>query len=119
MNNVNNRSVSFCEFLRQRRNTLRLKQADVAAALHVTEEAVGHWESGQRRMELNKIPRLAVVLRVNAADLCRKALDEWYPAFHDGLFPDRAKPMRCLEQSPQADSCSRPALPPAARSKPA
>ena len=63
MNNLSNRSVSFSEWIRQRRLELQLKQSDLAAELHVTDEAVGHWESGRRRPELNKIPRLAAVLQ--------------------------------------------------------
>ena len=96
MNNVNNRSVFFSEWIRRRRLELRLKQTDVAAELCVTEEAVGHWESGRRRPELNKIPRLAVVLKADPRELCRKALDEWHPAFYDGLFCDRLDPTRSL-----------------------
>jgi transcriptional regulator with XRE-family HTH domain len=97
MKNVNTRNVPFSDFIRQRRLELRLKQADIAAELHVTEEAVGHWESGRRRPELNKVPRLASVLKVQPQALCRKSLDEWYPAFYDGLFSDRPQPMRYLE----------------------
>ena len=89
-----------------------MKQADLAAALHVTDEAVGHWESGRRRPELNKIPRLAAVLNVSCRDLCRKALDEWYPAFYDGLFTDRPQPMRSL--APATPDSGRKLLAPAA-----
>jgi transcriptional regulator with XRE-family HTH domain len=105
MNNLSNRSVPFSDWIRQRRLELRRKQADLAAELHVTDEAVGHWESGRRRPELNKIPRLAAALKVSSRDLCRKALDEWYPAFYDGLFTDRPQSMRHLEPArPKQDS---------------
>ena len=112
MNRFINRSVPFCVILRERRTVLRLKQAEVAAGLNVTVECVGHWEAGRRRMELNKIPRAAAVLKVNAADLCRKALDEWYPAFYDGLFADRPQPMRSL--APATPDSGRKLLAPAA-----
>ena len=113
MNNLSTRSVSFCDWIRQRRLELRMKQADLAAALHVTDEAVGHWESGRRRPELNKIPRLAAALNVSSRDLCRKALDEWYPAFYDGLFTDRPQPMRCLEPARPTPGSGRKLLSPA------
>jgi transcriptional regulator with XRE-family HTH domain len=113
MNNVNNRSVSFSEFIRQRRLELRLRQADLAAKLCVTEEAIGHWESGRRRPELNKVPRLAAALKMNPRDLCAKALDEWYPAFYDGLFPDRQEPMRYLRPTSPTKDSGRKLLPPA------
>ena len=113
MNRFINRSVPFCVILRERRTALRLKQAEVAAELNVTVECVGHWEAGRRRMELNKIPRAAAVLKVNAADLCRKALDEWYPAFYDGLFPDRPQPMWHLEPARPTQDSGRKLLAPA------
>jgi transcriptional regulator with XRE-family HTH domain len=112
MKNVNNRSVSFSDFIRRRRLQLRLKQADIAAELHVTDEAIGHWESGRRRTELNKIPRLAAVLKVNPQALCRKALDEWYPAFYDGLFTDWPQLVRYLEPTSDDRQSSRKLLAP-------
>jgi transcriptional regulator with XRE-family HTH domain len=86
MNEQNNRSVPFAQFLRQRRTALRLRQAEIAAALRVEPETVGHWESGRRRMELDRIPRVAAILHLDTKDLCRRALSEWHPRFHDALF---------------------------------
>ena len=43
-------------------------QAEVAEALNVSPEAVTLWESGRRRMELSKIPRLAGMQRVWVAE---------------------------------------------------
>jgi transcriptional regulator with XRE-family HTH domain len=113
MNNLSNRSVPFSDWIRQRRLELRRKQSDLAAELHVTDEAVGHWESGRRRPELNKIPRLAAALKVSSRDLCCKALDEWYPAFYDGLFPDRPQPMWHLEPARPTQDSGRKLLAPA------
>ena len=78
--------------LRRRREELQLRQADIADALHVSPEAVTLWESGRRRMELSKIPRLAEVLRLDAKDLCREALAEFHPRFYRTLFGTRDVP---------------------------
>jgi len=110
MNQRNDRSVPFSEFLRRRRTALRLKQADIAAALHVEPESIGNWENGRRRMELDKIPRLAAILRVNANDLCRLALFEWHPRLYDTLFgADRPRSPR--EDAQQTGVSSRNLLP--------
>lgn len=75
--------------LRRRRQELSLVQADVAAALNVSDGAVTLWESGRRRMELSKIPRIAEVLQLDARELCIQALAEFHPGFHATLFGPR------------------------------
>jgi DNA-binding transcriptional regulator YiaG len=75
--------------LRRRRQELNLRQADVAAALNISAEAVTLWESGRRRMELAKLPRIAQVLQLDARELCLRALAEFYPTFHNTLFGPR------------------------------
>jgi transcriptional regulator with XRE-family HTH domain len=77
--------------LRRRRQELSLVQADVAAALNVSDGAVTLWESGRRRMELSKIPRLAEALQLDAKELCIQALAEFHPAFYNTLFGPRAE----------------------------
>jgi hypothetical protein len=47
---------------------------------------VGHWERGKRRIELDKLPRLAAVLQLNVQDVCRIALREFHPALYHALF---------------------------------
>ena len=81
--------------LRQHRLELRLTQAQIAEALHVSPEAVTHWESGRRRMELSKLPGLAAALHLDPKELCVKALAEFHPVFCAVLF-DRstADPVR-------------------------
>jgi len=81
--------------LRQHRLELRLTQAQIAEALHVSPECVTHWESGRRRMELSKLPGLAAALHLDPKELCVKALAEFHPAFCAVLF-DRstADPVR-------------------------
>ena len=81
--------------LRRRRQELSLLQADVAEALNVSPEAVTLWESGRRRMELAKLPRIAEALRLDARELCIQALAEFHPAFFRTLFgPRDAEPVR-------------------------
>jgi transcriptional regulator with XRE-family HTH domain len=75
--------------LRRRRQELSLRQADVAEALHVSPEAVTLWESGHRRMELAKLPRIAEALQIDARELCIQALAEFHPAFFHTLFGPR------------------------------
>ncbi|MEO8593213.1 MAG: helix-turn-helix transcriptional regulator [Candidatus Solibacter sp.] len=77
-----------------------LTQAEVAAAVHVTAEAITSWESGKRRMELSKLPRLGAVLQLNAKELCAQALLEFHPAFSAVLFGDCAVVPAHLQQKP-------------------
>ena len=72
--------------LRARRRALGLTQEQIAQEMGVGAEAVSLWEKGSRRMELNKVPRLAAILRLNPKDLCRSALAEWYPSLYAALF---------------------------------
>lgn len=72
--------------LRSRRDTLRLRQHQIGDALRVRPESVGYWERGKRRIELDKLPRLAKILQLNPQDLCRMALREFHPALYHALF---------------------------------
>ena len=72
--------------LRRRRRELRLRQADVAAACHVTKECVTLWEAGRRQMRFSKVPRLAAVLHLDAQELCARVLREYEPVFSHFLF---------------------------------
>lgn len=65
---------------------MRLNQAQIAAELNVGPESVCLWETGRRRIELDKLPRLAAALQLNAADLCRLALFERHPSLYGALF---------------------------------
>lgn len=78
--------------LRRRRHELSLIQAQIAEALHVTPECIGQWESGHRRMELSKIPRIAAALQLDAKELCVKALAEFYPLVYATLFGKDGSP---------------------------
>jgi transcriptional regulator with XRE-family HTH domain len=74
--------------LRRRRLELGLLQAEVAEELHVSAEAVTMWESGRRRMDLCKIPRIATALQLDPKELCTKALFQFHPSFSATLFGD-------------------------------
>lgn len=65
---------------------MRLNQAQIAAELNVGPESVCLWETGRRRIELDKLPRLAAALQLNPADLCRLALFERHPSLYVTLF---------------------------------
>ena len=78
--------------LRRRREELSLFQSQVAEALHVSPECVTQWEGGRRRMELSKLPRIAVVLQLDAKELCVKALAEFHPLVYAALFGNDAVP---------------------------
>jgi transcriptional regulator with XRE-family HTH domain len=109
MNQPNDGSVS--QFIRQRRIALRLKQAAIAAELRVEPETVGHWENGRRRMELDKVPRVAAILQLNKKDLCRMALFEWHPRLYATLFgTEPPRQPRCLETFRPNDESGRDAI---------
>jgi DNA-binding XRE family transcriptional regulator len=76
--------------LRRRREKLSMLQWEVAEALHVSPECATAWEAGRRRMEIDKIPRIAAVLQLDARELCARALEEFHPAFYQSLFGDCA-----------------------------
>ena len=112
MNESNDRSVSFSQLLRQRRLALRIRQSEIADALHVSAEIVSHWEAGRRRPQLNKIPPLAGILRLDVKDVCRVALFEWHPRFHAALFGTaRPAPPHCIDAARQETGSSRNLLP--------
>ena len=72
--------------IKERRTRLGLTQERIANALQVVPEAVGYWEREKRRIELDRVPRLAAVLELDEQDVCRLALFEHYPRLHAALF---------------------------------
>ena len=111
MNQMNNGSTSLSQLIRQRRGVLRLTQADVAAVLNVAPESICLWENDRRRMELDKLPRLAAILKLDPAALCRLALFQWHPCVYGALFgPQPPQPPSDLNQSTRATVQSAPAV---------
>src|SRR5664279_6141672 len=70
---------SVAELIRQRREDLGLSQEDIARQLMVTSDFVGLCERGMRKIGLERIPRLAEILEVNAKDLALMALSKEAP----------------------------------------
>lgn len=69
--------------IRNRRIELGLTQREVADGIGISSaDFVSLLEAGRRRLALNRLPRLASVLAVDANDLCRRALQEWQPEFY-------------------------------------
>ncbi len=77
--------------LRRRRHELKMSQADVAEALSVSPEAVVLWEGGRRRMELSRLPRIALALKMDPKDICIRGLSEYHPVFYATLFGPRTQ----------------------------
>jgi transcriptional regulator with XRE-family HTH domain len=86
-----NLCATFGATIRARRIALGLTQKAVATAAGWTRaEMVCMVESGDRRPDLDRIPRLADGLVLDPADLCKFALAECYPALYKALFGDTA-----------------------------
>ena len=63
------------EKLTQARKAARLTQADVAAGLDVSQQAVSRWESGQSKPSTEKLLELAKIYDVSLDWLCNEAAD--------------------------------------------
>jgi transcriptional regulator with XRE-family HTH domain len=86
--------------IRARRIELGYTQESVAkAAGWVAAEMVSMIETGRRSPNLDKIPRIARKLDLDAADLCRVALAESYPILYQTIFPTTVAPL-CIPQNP-------------------
>ena len=86
MNPSNGNNLCLTRVLKERRHLLHLNLLQIADRMRVTPESVGHWERGSRRMELNRVPRLASILQLDEQYLCRLALAEFHPAMYACLF---------------------------------
>jgi transcriptional regulator with XRE-family HTH domain len=82
MNGSTNSTVPVCTLIRRRRAGLSLTQAEIAAAVDVQPESVSLWENGRRRIELDRLPRVAAALQMDELELCWMALAEWHPRFY-------------------------------------
>lgn len=78
---------SLREFIRARREELNLTQVDIARAVGVTSgDFISLVEKGIRKLDLDRIPRLAEVLNTDAATVARMAIEEQYPLLAKTLF---------------------------------
>ena len=99
MNEQNNHNMSLSRLIKQRRDTLGLKQQEIADELKVLPESIGNWERAKRRIELDRVPPLAAILQLNPQDLCRLALFEIHPRLYATLFGAERPPQpRHIEQ---------------------
>lgn len=73
-------------FIRQRRLQLGLTQKAVAQMIGVTADFISLLESGERRLDLDRIPRLADALDVERFDLCASALRDRCPQLFAEIF---------------------------------
>ncbi|MGC2321034.1 MAG: helix-turn-helix transcriptional regulator [Terriglobales bacterium] len=88
------------EVLKHRRQELGLLQPDIARAIGVkSADFISLVESGQRSMDLNRIPALARVLKLNAKDLVLLAIQEQWPEAAAVLKAGRTSPgLKTLSQ---------------------
>ena len=84
--------LRFCRFLRHRRLQLGITQAEVAAAAGIASpDFISLVEQGRRRLELERVPRLARLLQLDPAELCRMALVDRAPHFAAQLLKRRRR----------------------------
>ena len=88
-------------FLKSRRAELGITQVEVARAIGIASpDFISLVEQGTRKIDLDRIPRLADVLQVNNSDLCKLALSEAYPALYKAVFSGAATTKVRPEDSP-------------------
>lgn len=91
------------ELLRKRRDALGLTQLDVARAVGVTSpDFISLVEKGIRNLDLDRVPRLAEVLRVDSPELCRIALEEQYPLLAHALLQTPARRRQPISEADAA-----------------
>ena len=75
---VNAAGVSYGEIIRRRRKEKGIKQEELGAKVSVGKNAVGAWESGRSRPDLNSVPVLCDVLGLSLEDFfgVRKTVSE-------------------------------------------
>jgi len=79
------------EVLKHRRQELGLLQPDIARAIGLkSADFISLVESGQRSIDLNRIPALARILKLNAKDLVMMAIHEQWPEAATVLTSGRA-----------------------------
>ena len=83
--------------IRERREQLKesehLTQTDIARAIGIeSPEFITMLEQGRRNLDLNKVPRLADVLKLDRKNLCKLALYETAPSLYAELFDTSLPP---------------------------
>jgi transcriptional regulator with XRE-family HTH domain len=86
-------SILMGDIVKERREQLGLTQVDLGRALGIASgEFLCMVEAGRRHFALENVPRLAAVLCLDAAGLCRCALREVAPQFYHSVFGDAIPP---------------------------
>lgn len=75
----------FTRFIRRRRQALGKTQSEIARACGLTEISITLVEGGHRHLGLERVPRMAAILDVDAAQLCRLALADQLPTLAAAL----------------------------------
>ena len=74
------------DYIKRRRHQLGITKQEVARAVNIgSADYLSLVESGKRRLELDRIPALALVLKVNAKELCLMAIGEVFPQVEEVL----------------------------------
>lgn len=73
-------------FIRRRRLQLGLTQKAVAQIIGVTADFISLLESGERRLDLDRMPRLADALGAERGDVCAWALLDRCPELFAEIF---------------------------------
>jgi transcriptional regulator with XRE-family HTH domain len=78
---------TLASFIKSRRYELGITQQEIAKTVGIASaDYLSLVESGKRRLELDRIPLLASVLKVNPKELCQMALNESCPAMASVIF---------------------------------
>jgi len=84
-------SILMRDIVKERREQLGLSQVELGRALGIASgEFLCMVESGKRHFALDNIPRLAAVLQLDPAELCRCAWFEAAPSLYRSTFDDSA-----------------------------
>ena len=65
---VNSSGVSYAEIIRTRRKEKGMNQEELGSMVHVGKNAVGAWESGRSRPDLNSVPVICEALGISLED---------------------------------------------------
>jgi transcriptional regulator with XRE-family HTH domain len=87
-------SILLKDIVRERRQELGFTQVQLGLALGIASgEFVSMIETGRRHFAWDNVPKVAVVLGLDAEALCRCAMWETAPTFYRSVFGD-TKPLR-------------------------
>lgn len=59
--------------VRKRRKSLGMSVKELAAAAGVDASAMYSWERGRRRLDINRLPSIAIALQITVSDIFRDA----------------------------------------------